>query len=132
MTKEALQNWLVAWHPPSSTLAAAILFGDRSIFVKQAAAHFSEGAISQSLRSIVETYRVLALHRSTAQWMCFDFDEARLFTAFRTDGHCLGLILPSDESEFGSEEFATVAEEFLKAAARPQTNENRNPTPAKR
>jgi hypothetical protein len=115
--KEHLEKWLEEWHEPSATLALAILFADRKLRVKKSSPGFPATAIENSLRGVVETFRVLSLHRSTSQWLSFVYDEARLYAAFRNDGHCLGLYVPTAESDFTPTDFSLVATEFLKIGA---------------
>ncbi len=113
--RDEVKRWLAAMPEPKDAKNAPFIcvrLPDRTVLSRQPSQQFSAPALEGSLRCVADTFQVLALHRSTAQSLCFVYEKTKVFGVVRPDGACLGVFASADAANFDFAALSKLAVEF--------------------
>ena len=94
--KELVNHWFEQSAPFQGILACGVRHPDRSAISKTWADGFSEMAVENALRCVVDLFQVLPLNRLPPGRVRWVYQGALLNCERRADGTCLGIFTSAD------------------------------------
>lgn len=94
--KELVNQWFEQSAPFQGILACGVRHPDQTVVAKVWADGFTEMAVENVLRCVVDTFQVLHLNRIPPGRLRWIYQGAYLHCERRPDGTCLGVFVPKN------------------------------------